>query len=148
MGGHKVQAWQLLVYKVPSEPTSCRVYVWRKLKRLGAVLLHNAVWVLPASARTREQFQWLAAEIEEMNGEALVWESTLLYGHDEALVRQFLALADDAYGDLLVELERPGADLPALSRRYQQARSQDYFESDLGQRILAALMKERGGTER
>ena len=29
------QKWLMLVYRVPREPTSCRVYVWRKLKRLG-----------------------------------------------------------------------------------------------------------------
>lgn len=141
-----MKSWVLLLYKVPSEPTSRRVYVWRKLKRLGAILLHDAAWVLPASARTREQLQWLAAEIEEMNGEALVWESTLAYGQEESLIRQFLAQAEAAYGDLLIELERPDADLASLSRRYQQVRSQDYFQSELGQQIHAALTKARGGT--
>jgi hypothetical protein len=47
-----------------------RVYIWRKLKRLGAVLFQDAVRVLPNAARTLEQFQWLAAEIVEMGGEA------------------------------------------------------------------------------
>ncbi|HEV2458330.1 MAG TPA: Chromate resistance protein ChrB, partial [Ktedonobacterales bacterium] len=69
--------WVLLVYKVPPEPSARRVYVWRKLKRLGAILLHDAVWVLPATPATREQFQWLATEIEELAGSALVWEATL-----------------------------------------------------------------------
>lgn len=60
--------WLLLVYKVPNEPSARRVYVWRKLKRLAALLLHDTVWILPATAYTREQFQWLAAEILEMEG--------------------------------------------------------------------------------
>ncbi len=72
------QAWMLLVYKIPREPTSSRALVWRKLKRLGALLLHDAVWVLPATAWTREQFQWLAVEIGELGGEAYLWESHLL----------------------------------------------------------------------
>ena len=41
-------SWVLLVYKIPREPTSSRAVIWRKLKRLGALLLHDAVWVLPA----------------------------------------------------------------------------------------------------
>src|SRR6476659_8841428 len=45
----------LLLYKVPSEPTANRVSVWRKLKRLGAILLHDSVWVLPPSPRTIEE---------------------------------------------------------------------------------------------
>ena len=53
--------WLLLAYKVPREPSANRVYVWRKLKRLGAVALQDAVWVLPATAHTRERFRWLAA---------------------------------------------------------------------------------------
>jgi len=39
--------WVLLTYKIPREPTASRAYVWRKLKRLGALLMHDAVWVLP-----------------------------------------------------------------------------------------------------
>jgi len=42
-----------------------RVYIWRKLKRLGAVLFQDVVWVLPNAARILEQFQRLAAEIVE-----------------------------------------------------------------------------------
>src|SRR4051794_32701297 len=57
--------WLLLLYKIPREPTVGRVSVWRKLKRLGAILLHDAVWVLPPSPRTKEEFQWLVAEIQE-----------------------------------------------------------------------------------
>ena len=70
--------WVLLVYKIPREPTASRAQVWRKLKRLGALLLHDAVWVLPATPWTREQFQWLAVEIGELGGEAHLWESHLL----------------------------------------------------------------------
>ena len=82
--------WVLLVYKIPREPTASRAQVWRKLKRLGALLLHDAVWVLPATPWTREQFQWLAVEIGELEGEAYLWESHLLLnGQAEALVQQF-----------------------------------------------------------
>src|SRR5256885_9772574 len=66
--------WVLLVYKIPREPTASRAQVWRKLKRLGALLLHDAVWVLPATPWTREQFQWLTVEIGELGGEAYLWE--------------------------------------------------------------------------
>src|SRR6266536_819506 len=107
--------WVLLVYKVPREPTSSRAYVWRKLKRLGALLIHDAVWVLPATAWTREQFQWLAVEISELGGEALVWESRMvLPGQDEALVQQFVADVDTAYRAVLAALQQADADLAAL----------------------------------
>ena len=140
-------AWVLLVYKIPREPTSSRALVWRKLKRLGALLLHDAVWVLPATPWTREQFQWLTVEIGELGGEAYLWEAHLLLnGQAEALVQQFQARVDAAYQEILNEVEHDEADLVALSRRYQQVRAQDYFHSELGRHVRERLMSARGGT--
>jgi hypothetical protein len=138
--------WVLLVYKIPREPTSSRATVWRKLKRLGALLLHDAVWVLPATPWTREQFQWLAVEIGELEGEAYLWESHLLLnGQADALAQQFLARVDAVYQEILDEVERDDADLVALSRKYQQVRAQDYFHSELGIHVRERLMHARGG---
>ena len=90
MNGREIK-WLLLAYKIPRDPTSTRVYVWRKLKRLDAFALQNAVWVLPAAEVTREQFQWLAAEIEELNGSATLWEARqVLEGMDGELLGHFV----------------------------------------------------------
>ena len=140
-------SWVLLVYRIPREPTSSRATIWRKLKRLGALLLHDAVWVLPATPWTREQFQWLAVEIGELEGEAYLWESRLLLnGQEDALVRQFQARVDVAYQEILDGLEQDDADLVALSRKYQQVRAQDYFHSEVGLQVRERLMSARGGT--
>ena len=140
--------WVVLVYKIPREPAAGRVYVWRKLKRLGALLLHDAVWLLPATPWTREQFQWLAVEIKELGGEALVWESRMvLPGQDEVLVQQFVADVDEAYQAILATLQQPHADLAALARQYQQVQARDYFQSPLGRQVRAALLAARGGDE-
>ena len=142
----KETSWVLLVYKIPREPTASRAAVWRKLKRLGALLLHDAVWVLPATPWTREQFQWLAVEIGELGGEAYLWESHLLLnGQSEALEQQFQARVDGAYQEILDDLEQEDADLVALSRKYQQVRAQDYFHSALGTHVRERLMSARGG---
>jgi hypothetical protein len=139
------RSWLLLVYKVPPDPTARRVYVWRKLKRLGAILLHDAVWVLPPTAYTREQLQWLTAEIVEMTGEALVWEAQLITTeHDAALVQQFLAQTDAAYKEILSAVTQPDVDLAALSRQYQQVQAADYFSSPLGQQVREALTTAKG----
>ena len=133
--------WVLLHYKLPSQPSASRVYVWRKLKRLGAILLHSAVWVLPDTAYTLEQFQWLAVEIAEMAGEATVWEARLaLAGRETLLVEQFTQPVDQAYRAILARLKKARPDLAALSREYQQAHARDYFGSELGRRARAALV--------
>ena len=138
--------WVLLVYKIPREPTASRAAVWRKLKRLGALLLHDAVWVLPATPWTREQFQWLTVEIGELGGDAYLWESHLLLnGRTDALVQQFQARVDAGYQEILDGLDQEDADLVALSRTYQQVRAQDYFHSALGTHVRERLMSARGG---
>jgi len=143
-----MSSWVLLVYKVPREPTALRAGVWRKLRKLGALLLHDAVWVLPTTPWTREQMQWLAVEIIELGGEAMLWEAQMmLNGQNEALVQQFLAKVENSYREILAELEHEDADLVALSRKYQQVQAQDYFQSALGKQVRAMLMKARGGFE-
>lgn len=59
------------------------MYIWRKLKRLAALFGQDTVWILPLTARTKEQFQWLAAEIQKLHGEATLWEAQLAFSHQE-----------------------------------------------------------------
>jgi hypothetical protein len=143
-----VRPWVLLVYKVAPEPSARRVYVWRKLKRLGALLLHDAVWVLPATPVTLEQFQWLATEIEEMEGSALVWEATLRFeSQDSALVARFVAQAEAEYRDILAALQRPDADRAGLSKQYQQVLYRDYFHVALGAVVREAFAAATSGED-
>lgn len=140
-----MHTWLLLHYKLPAEPTARRVYIWRKLKRLTALLWQDAVWILPLTARTREQFQWLAAEISELGGEATLWEAHLaLPTSEEMLVHWFTQQVESEYQALLAALTTPEADLAALSRRYQQAQASDYFGLPLGREVRAALLAARG----
>ena len=139
-------SWLLLHYKLPTKPSALRVYIWRKLKRLGAILLHEAVWVLPDLPRTAEQIQWLTAEIQEMGGNAYFWRASPAFGAaDEFLVEQLQEQVDAVYSDLLKRLEKTNADLEEISRQYQQATTQDFFHSELGIRVREKLTSKRGG---
>jgi len=62
--------WLTLLMTLPPSPTRHRVGVWRKLQRLGAVRLRGAGWILPETAETIEQFQWLVQEIQSFRGDA------------------------------------------------------------------------------
>ena len=96
-----LQSWLLFLYKVPHEPSSYRVYVWRKLKRIGALLLHDSAWALPMSSRSLAQFQELAAEIAKLGGDSLLWEARLAVGiQDEALVGALLAQREPAIDEV------------------------------------------------
>lgn len=144
-----MNTWLLLIYKVPNEPSARRVYVWRKLKGLGAILLQDSAWVLPATPSTREKLQWLTTEIKDMEGGvATLWEAQEVFtGQDTDLVVQFTQQTDTAYSEILARLEDDQADLAILSKQYQQAKQHDYFHSELGERIREALLQRRGGND-
>jgi uncharacterized membrane protein YdfJ with MMPL/SSD domain len=65
--------WVLLAYRIPREPSTPRIAVWRRLKRLGVAQLGDGLVALPLDARTREQLEWVADEIRQASGEAMLW---------------------------------------------------------------------------
>jgi hypothetical protein len=133
--------WLLLIYRIPREPSASRVYVWRKLKQLGAIAIQDAVWVLPTTPRTREQFQWLSAEITELGGDASLFTSqTVLADRRDWLKEQFESPIRNEYKEILAALKRRAPDLPSLSKRFQQLQQRDYFKCPLGDRVRQALL--------
>lgn len=138
--------WLLLVYRIPREPTAGRVFIWRKLKQLGAIALQDAAWVLPHTPRNQEQFHWLSSEITELNGEAHLWEADQLYSTEpDSLQRQFVDLVEAEYKSILAELKKKGHDLETLSKMYQAAASRDFFGSKLGRKVRDKLIAMSGG---
>jgi ChrB-like protein len=67
------EEWVLLAYRLPRVPSTPRSAVWRKLRRLGVAWLGDGLVALPADARTREQLDWIAEEVTDHGGEAMVW---------------------------------------------------------------------------
>src|SRR5579883_1582404 len=85
--------WLQLTYKVPSEPSQKRVWVWRRLQNLGAYALQNSVYLLPFSEDVEKHFRQLAHEIREMGGEASIFCVTALDAADERRILQTLVEA-------------------------------------------------------
>src|SRR3954452_20964503 len=90
--------WLMLIHQLPAKPAYARVKVWRRLQVLGAVTVKGSVYALPANAETREDFAWLAKEIVESAGEAMVCEAALVEGlSDEELRGLFDAAREEDY---------------------------------------------------
>ena len=140
-----MSSWILLHYKLPSKPSALRVYIWRKLKRTGAILIHEAIWVLPDLPRTAEQVQWLVAEIHEMGGNAYYWRANAVFAEQErSLVQQFNHQVDAIYSRLLKAMGKSRVDLQEIARQYQEAAEKDFFHSRLGVRVRETLTSKRG----
>lgn len=141
-----MKSWLLLIYRIPREPTAGRVFVWRKLKQLGAIGVQDAAWALPQTPRTQEQLQWLASEITELGGEAVLWEADQMYATDaESLQRQFEEQVNLEYREILAALKKKKRDLAALSKHYLDAQTRDFFGSDTGKKVRKALLAAEGG---
>ncbi len=82
--------WLQLTYKVPSEPSQKRVWVWRHLQNLGAYALQNSVYLLPFSDEVETRFRQLAHEIEEMGGDASLFFVQALDSEDERRILRTL----------------------------------------------------------
>src|ERR1700732_74656 len=72
-------SWLLLTYKVPPEPASKRVALWRRLKGMGAVYLQNGVCLLPKTDDHVRRLKMLENDIAEMAGEAGIFEAAALH---------------------------------------------------------------------
>ena len=72
--------WLLLIHQIPPKPDYFRVKVSRRLRKIGARILKNSVYILPRSDEGLEDFQWLAREIVADGGEATVCEASFLEG--------------------------------------------------------------------
>jgi hypothetical protein len=128
---HRVE-WVLLAYRLPREPSTPRIAVWRRLRRLGAAQLLDGLVALPLDAQNRERFDWLAGEIVEAGGEATVWNASLAARRQE---RELVAAMADAvaaeYEQLIEEAEGQGdasrRTLARLRRELRRIQDRDYF---------------------
>ena len=98
--------WLLFVHQLPSKPSNIRVRVWRRLQQIGALVIKQAVYVLPDSSEAREDFEWLKTEIEGVGGQASILSADHIDGAaDEALVEEFRRARQEDYASLAREIE-------------------------------------------
>jgi hypothetical protein len=97
--------WLLLIHQLPPKPDYLRVKVRRRLQRLGAAALKNTVYVLPNGDEALEDFTWLAREIADDGGSAMVCEAAFVEG-----------ITDEEI-EAMLEAERGGDAAAAAARR-------------------------------
>jgi hypothetical protein len=143
--------WAILLYRLPREPSTPRIAVWRKLKRLGVAQLTDGLVALPADARTREQLDWIADEVIDAGGTAGVWiahPATTQQEHE--LVQSMAAARAGEYAAIRAEALAGAASNEAtrasLARRLRaelrRIARRDYFpppERDLARAAVDAL---------
>ncbi|WP_433453603.1 Chromate resistance protein ChrB [Streptomyces sp. CA-142005] len=148
--------WVLLSYRIPREPSTPRIALWRKLKRLGVAQISDGLVALPSDARTREQLEWIADEAIEAGGTASIWiarpathaqERELATTMAAARAAEYQAVIDQATqatgtAGAAPVVRRLRAELRRIDRR-------DFFpplERDRAHAAVQALADKPGGT--
>jgi hypothetical protein len=152
--------WVLLAYRLPREPSTPRSALWRSLRRLGSAQVLDGLAALPLDARNREQLEWLADEVVEAGGEAMVWVGELASRAQErelasrmaaAVAADYLELIADAAAARGQARGQRRRTLGRLRRELRRIRLRDYFpppERELARQAveeLVALVEEPVG---
>ena len=130
--------WIALSYSLPSGSSSSpRVALWRRLRQLGAVSPTGSLYFLPQREETVEAFDWLAQEIRESGGEALVLRIDRLQGDaEERLIELSRSARAEEYRKIVSEADEAAAEggrpdlrerLEKLRRRFAEVARLDFF---------------------
>jgi hypothetical protein len=155
--------WIVLIYTVPSQPSRKRAYVWRELKRLGAVYLRDGVALLPRRPDLEAQLRAMVARIVEYEGTPHLLLSPEFTGEKvEDLVQLFQHDRREEYRELhracvrflrdvleevdaedfgFPDVDNLDSELGRLRRWQEQIQLRDYFQAPGREQIEAIMEK-------
>ena len=89
--------WLILIPQLPPKPDYLRVKLRRRLQKIGAVSLRNAVYVLPNRDDAIEDFMWLRRELKDDGADAIICTADVIAGAtDEEIMTLFGDATDTA----------------------------------------------------
>src|SRR5437868_13398477 len=159
--------WRVLIYRVPTEPASKRVAVWRDLKRLGALYLQQCACIFPSIPGLNAEVNDIAAKIPTLGGETFLLEVPTLSAEDEArIIESFRAQRTNEYAEIIEECETKFVkeieferfrenytfeeaeeieqDLEKIRRWFDRVRERDWFKADRRDEVEAWLARCQG----
>jgi hypothetical protein len=141
--------WLLLSISTGRD-ASLRVFAWRKLRKLGAVYLHQSVCLLPNVSRVTEAIEPVVARIRSQGGRVRILTVALHDRDHEALAAEQRGERDDEYGEVVervpqflaeiemetsrgratyAEVEESEADLERFEKWLASIADRDYFNA-------------------
>jgi len=156
-----VLTWLLLTYKVPPEPATKRIAMWRRLKGMGAIYLQNGVCLLPKTDDHVRRIKMLENEVSGMGGESVILETVALdRAQEDKVVARFKADRDEQYREFLgrcadfekeiakeiainkftyAELEEEDTDLKKLQGWLEKIKKLDFYGATLAEEAAERL---------
>lgn len=146
--GTEGTSWVFLLYKLPREPSTPRIALWRKLRRLGALQLVDGAVAMPLTDRNREQLEWCAQEVTDAGGDASVWRAEpTMRAQVQALERSARVASTAEYERIRRDAETAarsssGRSLRTLRRALRDAAGREFFavpEREAAERAVELL---------
>jgi hypothetical protein len=143
--------WLMLTYWLPAEPSRKRVFVWRQLKKIGALSMEGAGWVLPKTEPLSAKITELMHTVEEMGGTTnLFIVNHFSEAQEKRTIARFQQEREREYAEIIKEcrkalrhIEREGeqqqfnyeeveeleGDLGKINRWFSEAKERDFWET-------------------
>ncbi|KYO68666.1 Chromate resistance protein ChrB [Thermovenabulum gondwanense] len=147
----QTKEWLLFVYKVPKEPSTQRVKVWRKLKDMGAFYIQQSVAIMPYFEEAGKEILQIALDIRNNGGESYAFTVHNISDKDSnMLIANFNKQRDEEYQELIdkcedflkeiqketerenftfAELEENDEELDKLKRWHEKINKRDFFNA-------------------
>jgi hypothetical protein len=159
--------WHVLIYRVPTEPASKRVAVWRDLKRLGALYLQQCVCIFPDVPGVMDEVNQVAAKIPALGGETFLLDVPRLPPEDETrIIEAFREQRANEYAEIIEECETKFVkeieferfrenytfeeaeeieqDLEKIRRWFDRVKSRDWFKAERRDEVETWLARCQG----
>jgi hypothetical protein len=154
-------AWLLLIVTSGKE-ASLRVFVWRELRKLGALYLHKSVCLLPDRPDVRTRLQPVLGRIRGQGGSARMITVSISGDEHQALVDEQQRDRDTEYGEVVervpqflaeidmetargratyAEVEESEADLERFEKWLTAIANRDYFDAPGGDEARAGMQR-------
>jgi len=159
--------WLLFTYWLPAEPSRKRVFIWRQLKKLGALSMEGAGWLLPKAEPFATKIKDILNSVEEMAGTANLYSVTDFSEiQEQRAIARFKQEREREYTEIIKEchkmlrhLERERqrqefnfeevqeleGDLGKINRWLSEARERDFWDVAAGEEVERLISEAETG---
>ncbi len=127
--------WLLFTYSLPAEPSRKRVFIWRQLKKLGALSMEGAAWISPKAEPFSDKMTDVMHSVEEMGGTANLYLVTnFSETQEQRTIARFQQGREREYAEIIKEYHK-------MLRHMERERQQQEFNFEEVQELEGDLGK-------
>jgi hypothetical protein len=99
--------WLLFTYWLPPEPSRKRVYIWRQLKKIGALSTEGGGWLLPKREPLSTNIADVSSSVEEMGGTTNLYTVThISETQEQRAIARFQQEREREYSEIITECQK------------------------------------------